>query len=112
MNGEWLDLVRVTWCQIVKDEMLEQVQSLDLLYEKETTSKMMEFKLKYLNSYAALLDTYFQNLNFEEIVDSISGYGEGEGRVLILLTCMIVDQQRFSLNSPSDITEEVLVEAC
>ena len=92
--------------------MLEQVQSLDLLYEKETTSKMMEFKLKYLNSYASLLDTYFQNLNFDDIVTSISEYGEGEGRVLILLTCMIVDQNRFALSDPSEITEEILNEAC
>lgn len=61
--GKWLDAVRITWCQIVKDEILDQVQSLDLLYEKETTSQLMEFKLKYLSSYAGLLQQYFVNLN-------------------------------------------------
>jgi hypothetical protein len=49
---EWSDLIKVIWCQVVKDEMLEQVQNLDLLYEKETTTKLLEFKLKYLVSYA------------------------------------------------------------
>lgn len=50
--GEWNDLIKTIWCQVVKEEMLEQVQNLDLLYEKETTSKLLEFKLKYLVSYA------------------------------------------------------------
>lgn len=33
--GRWLDSVRVTWCKVVKDEILEQVQSLEFLYEKK-----------------------------------------------------------------------------
>jgi hypothetical protein len=49
---EWNDMIKSIWCQVVKEEMLEQVQNLDLLYEKETTSKLLEFKLKYLVSYA------------------------------------------------------------
>lgn len=50
--SEWNDLIKTIWCQVVKEEMLEQVQNLDLLYEKETTTKLLEFKLKYLVSYA------------------------------------------------------------
>jgi hypothetical protein len=53
--SEWQDIIKLVWCQVVKDEMLEQVHSLDLLYEKETTAKLMEFKVKYLLSYAALM---------------------------------------------------------
>ena len=52
VSTEWNDLIKVIWCQVVKEEMLEQVQNLDLLYEKETTAKLLEFKLKYLVSYA------------------------------------------------------------
>lgn len=52
ISTEWNDLIKVIWCQVVKEEMLEQVQNLDLLYEKETTAKLLEFKLKYLVSYA------------------------------------------------------------
>ena len=66
--SEWNDLVKTIWCQVVKEEMLEQVQNLDLLYEKETTSKMLEFKLKYLVSYAQLMRNYFLNMNFPDIV--------------------------------------------
>ena len=53
--------------------MLEQVQSLDLLYEKETTGKLLEFKLKYLVSYAELMRNYFQHMNFEDIVNELKG---------------------------------------
>jgi hypothetical protein len=33
----WSDQIKGVWCSVVKDEMLVQVHSLDLLYEKETT---------------------------------------------------------------------------
>ncbi len=63
--AEWSDCIKVIWCQVVKEEMLEQVHSLDLLYEKETTAKLMEFKIKYLCSYATLMRNYFLHMNFE-----------------------------------------------
>ena len=53
--------------------MLQQVQSLDLLYEKETTSKLLEFKLKYLVSYATLMRNYFMHMNFGDIVTDLVG---------------------------------------
>ena len=62
--GEWSDAVKVVWCHKVKEEMLEQVHSLDLLYERETTAKLLEFKLKYLVSYATLMRNYFLHMNF------------------------------------------------
>ncbi len=71
--------------------MLDQVQSLELLYEKETTSKMMEFKLKYLNSYSNLLDTYFQNIDFRELTNGIDLAENPLEKSLVLITCMIVD---------------------
>lgn len=51
--------------------MLEQVHSLDLLYERETTTKLLEFKLKYLVSYATLMRNYFLHMNFEDIVQDL-----------------------------------------
>lgn len=62
--GIFSDHVKTVWCSVVKTEMLEQVQSLDLLYEKETTGKLLEFKLKYLVSYAELMRNYFIHMNF------------------------------------------------
>jgi len=38
-----------------------------LLYEKETTGKLLEFKLKYLVSYAELMRNYFIHMNFTDI---------------------------------------------
>jgi len=54
-------------------EMLEQVQSLDLLYEKETTGKLLEFKLKYLVSYSELMRNYFVHMNFQDILNELKG---------------------------------------
>jgi deoxyadenosine/deoxycytidine kinase len=51
--------------------MLEQVHSLDLIYEKETTQKMLEFKLKYLVSYATLMRNYFMHMNFQDIKNEL-----------------------------------------
>lgn len=69
--GEWSDAIKSVWCHTVKEEMLEQVHSLDLLYERETTTKLLEFKLKYLVSYATLMRNYFLHMNFEDIVQDL-----------------------------------------
>jgi len=78
--------------------MLEQVQNLDLLYEKETTSKLLEFKLKYLVSYAQLMRNYFVNMVFPDIVSELISIDElpenqdleNLGHKMILIACMIV----------------------
>ena len=73
--------------------MLEQVHSLDLLYEKETTAKLLEFKLKYLVSYATLMQNYFSHMNFEDIVGELMSLEDGRGRKLMLIAAMIVGPQ-------------------
>ena len=65
--------MKAIWCSVVKMEMLEQVQSLDLLYEKETTGKLLEFKLKYLVSYSELMRNYFVHMNFQDILNELKG---------------------------------------
>ena len=77
--ADWSDTVKGIWCQVVKDEMLEQVHSLDLLYEKETTAKLLEFKLKYLVSYATLMNNYFSHMNFEDIVAELLSLNDPRG---------------------------------
>jgi hypothetical protein len=94
--GDWSDAVKQVWCQTVKEEMLEQVHSLDLLYERETTSKLLEFKLKYLVSYATLMRNYFLHMNFENMVHDLMNNQREDatitlrGRQLLVITCMIV----------------------
>ena len=78
--GEWSDSIKTIWCQVVKDEMMEQVQSLDLLYEKETTAKLLEFKIKYLVSYAALMRNYFIHMNFEDIIQDLYQRQDEKGK--------------------------------
>mmetsp|Transcript_14438 Transcript_14438/g.22383 ORF Transcript_14438/g.22383 Transcript_14438/m.22383 type:complete len:155 (+) Transcript_14438:158-622(+) len=100
--AEWSDLIKTIWCQVVKDEMLEQVQNLDLLYEKETTAKLLEFKLKYLVQYATLMRNYSLNMNFAEIVTELRRIDDQEenadlehlGKKLLLVTCMIVSPSK------------------
>lgn len=76
--------------------MLEQVHQLDLLYERETTAKLLEFKLRYLVSYAQLMRNYFLNMNFEDVVqDLMYSAREDEsldlkGKQLVMIACMIV----------------------
>ena len=91
--SDWSDQIKGIWCQVVKDEMLEQVHSLDLLYEKETTSKLLEFKLKYLVSYATLMQNYFAHMNFEDIVGELISLEDDRGRKLLLIASMIVGPQ-------------------
>jgi hypothetical protein len=43
------------------------VNSLDLIYEKETTSKLLEFKFRYLKSYTLLMMKYFYHINLDEV---------------------------------------------
>ena len=77
--ADWSDTVKGIWCQVVKDEILEQVHSLDLLYEKETTAKLLEFKLKYLVSYATLMNNYFSHMNFVDIVAELLSLNDPRG---------------------------------
>ena len=72
------------------------MHSLDLLYERETTAKLLEFKLKYLVSYATLMRNYFLHMNFEDIIQDLmithrdDAAAALRGKHLILIGCMIV----------------------
>mmetsp|Transcript_13486 Transcript_13486/g.17082 ORF Transcript_13486/g.17082 Transcript_13486/m.17082 type:complete len:157 (+) Transcript_13486:237-707(+) len=88
--SNWSDQVKGIWCQVVKDEMLEQVHSLDLLYEKETTAKLLEFKLKYLVSYANLMSNYFSHMNFTDIVAELISLDDSRASHLMLIAAMVV----------------------
>jgi hypothetical protein len=118
---EWSDLIKVIWCQVVKDEMLEQVQNLDLLYEKETTTKLLEFKLKYLVSYAQLMRNYFQNMIFSDIVGELKRLDNLEenadlnnlGQKMLVITSLIVcPETTGSIESSEGLNEENMNLAC
>ena len=72
----------------------------------------MEFKIKYLSSYAGLLQQYFVNINCSEVVNDIVNSGDERALIVILITWMIVNPDKFIPQSPNDISPELLVEAC
>jgi hypothetical protein len=84
----------------VKEEMLEQVHSLDLLYEKETTAKLLEFKIKYLVSYATLMRNYFIHMNFDEIIGDLNSREDVRGKQILVVSCMIVAPNELVSLSP------------
>ena len=43
-----------------------------MIYEKETTSKLLEFKFRYLKSYTLLMIKYFYHINIEDITHVIT----------------------------------------
>jgi hypothetical protein len=109
---DWSDIVKAIWCQVVKNEMLEQVHSLDLLYERETTSKLLEFKLKYLVSYATLMSNYFVHMNIEDIVGELVALEDGRGKLLVLFAANIVGPHVQSYpKTIEDVTPEHLAGA-
>lgn len=89
--------------------MLEQVHSLDLIYEKETTQKLLEFKLKYLVSYATLMRNYFMHMNFSDIVTELSAKENPKARQILLIAAMTVSPN--ALDYPAkleDVTEDII----
>jgi len=87
--------------------MLDQVHSLDLLYEKETTAKLLEFKIKYLVSYATLMRNYFIHMNFEEIIADLLSRSDPRAQKILVVACMIVAPNELSYpNSSDQITED------
>ena len=44
--------------KVIQRELGSKIECLDLLYDKETSAKLLTFKLKYLISHAALLSIY------------------------------------------------------
>ena len=55
------EIVKSTWCNIIKEEMCNQLKNLTFLYEKDALTKAYEFKFQYLINYRNLLLVY--NLN-------------------------------------------------
>ena len=70
--------------------MMEHVHSLDLLYEKETTAKLLEFKLKYLVSYAQLMHNYFIHMNWTDMVAELLATSDVRARKLMLIVASVV----------------------
>ena len=62
-NSYLHEIVKSTWCNIIKEEMCNQLKNLTFLYEKDALTKAYEFKYQYLMNYRNLLLVYYLNAN-------------------------------------------------
>ena len=64
------EIVKSTWCNIIKEEMCNQLKNLTFLYEKDALTKAYEFKFQYLINYRNLLLVYHLNADILSILQS------------------------------------------
>lgn len=89
LNKTWSELVRLSWADVVRDEMVIQMGNMDYLCEKNTTTKMLEFKLRYLMSYASLMQRYFSHMTLSTIAASCRD-ADPELKLILLLACTLL----------------------
>ena len=65
---EWTNIMKNLWCSKIKEEMIDQVKTIDFIYEKEVLTKTYEFKLEYLFNYRNLLTLYNANTNVLQLI--------------------------------------------
>jgi len=68
VSTEWCNVMKNLWCNKIKEEMIDQVKTIDLIYEKEVLTKTYEFKLEYLFNYRNLLTLYNSNTNVVNLI--------------------------------------------
>jgi hypothetical protein len=89
LNQNWKELVRLSWADVVRDEMTIQMSNMDFLCEKNTTTKMLEFKLRYLMSYSSLMQRYFNHMTLSAIA-AASSNADPELKLILLLACTLL----------------------
>jgi len=87
---DWKEHVRNVWCQVVKEEMVEQLHSFDLVYEKETLEKTLAFKLRYLRSYATLMQKYFLHIRLSDLIARMQTAGP-HLKIVTLVACYLLN---------------------
>lgn len=68
VSVKWAEAIKIAWCISAKQEMLTHVKSLDILYEKETISKVMDFKLNYIMACNEVMASCFSQLPMKDIL--------------------------------------------
>jgi hypothetical protein len=89
LNKNWSELVRVSWTDVVREEMTIQMSNMDFLCEKNTTTKMLEFKLRYLISYASLMQRYFNHMTVSAVA-AASKHADPELKLILLLASTLL----------------------
>lgn len=92
------EIVKSTWCNIIKEEMCNQLKNLTFLYEKDALSKAYEFKLQYLINYRNLLLVYNLNANILNILEKCLDHTDDENVFKLLATFFGILGQEECLN--------------
>lgn len=94
VSTNWNEMVKNVWSNKIKEEMIEQVKSIDFIYEKEVLTKTYEFKLSYLINYKNLLTAYNNNANILTIIyHLVQHLGDAEVKNLIALFFSFINLQ-------------------
>jgi len=103
VGTEWSDYMRNIWCVKIKDEMVDQVKAIDLVYEKEVFAKTYEFKIKYLLNYKNLLTLYIINSNICNIINHLNSQLENNESIRMLVKLFFIflnmEQSQFYLEN-------------
>ena len=92
------EIVKSTWCNIIKEEMCNQLKNLTFLYEKDALTKAYEFKFQYLENYRNLLIIYYLNANILNILEICLSYFEDQNIFKLLATFFGILGQEQCLN--------------
>ena len=88
------EMIKNIWSTKIKEEMIDQVKSIDFIYEKEIFTKTYEFKLNYLINYKNLLTAYQNNSNiFSIMLNLIQFIQQGQGQDLGQAFALAPDQE-------------------
>ena len=79
------EIVKTSWGNSIKEEMLSQLKNLALIYEKDALTKAYEFKLEYLINYRNLIMLYNLNTNIIEQIENCTDYISNDDIYKIIL---------------------------
>ena len=97
-NSYLHEIVKSTWCNIIKQEMCNQLKNLTFLYEKDALTKAYEFKYQYLINYRNLLLVYCLNANILNTIELCLNYIEDQNFFKLLATLFGILGQEHCLN--------------
>ena len=92
------EIVKSTWCNIIKEEMCNQLKNLTFLYEKDALTKAYEFKYQYLINYRNLLLVYNINADILAILSICLNFMEDNNIFKLLSTFFGILGQEQCLN--------------
>ena len=92
------EIVKSTWCNVIKEEMCNQLKNLTLLYEKDALTKAYEFKYQYLVNYRNLLSIYSLNADILSIFQLCLNFIDNNNVFKLLATFLGIFGQEHCLN--------------